>query len=177
MAQNLGLLSTGFAAFYFPNKRCLLQFLVVIPAVLGSTLVYALPEHNKAGRLAGFYLTEFFTACITLQFALMASNIAGHTKRAAANAVFFVGYSIGFIVGPQFFLGSEAPRYPTGFKTMIVTYSIVCLSPLGFWCYLTYLNRQKARKLESLGQADVYLENEEFLDLTDRQQLHFVYIK
>lgn len=48
-----------------------------------------------------------------------ASNIGGYTKRTTATAFVFLAYCIGNISGPHAFLGSEAPIYQTGCKTII----------------------------------------------------------
>lgn len=173
----LGLLATGTAAFYYPNCRCILQILAMVPAVIGSVCVYTLPNGQRVGRLIAFYFSNLYISGLTLQLALTASNIAGHTKRAATNSILFVGYSVGFIVGPQFFIASEAPRYPTGFKTLIIVYSILCGSPAIYWSYVTYLNRRKSRMLMDTEYTHGAAENEEFLDLTDKEQLRFVYAR
>jgi hypothetical protein len=89
----------------------------------------------------------------------------------------FLGYPTGFIIGPQFFLAKEAPKYETGFKTMIISFSMGCAAPLGLWVYLGRLNRRKEKFLRESGGEDVYVMNEEFMDLTDREQIHFVYSK
>lgn len=67
--------------------------------------------------------------------------------------------------------------YQTGFKTMIVTFAIACLAPLGMWVYLTWLNQRKETKLRESGGESVYAPNEELLDLTDWEQGHFRYSK
>lgn len=105
----------------------------------------------------------------------MSSNVAGHTKRSVSNAAMFLGYATGFITGPQFFLAKEAPKYGTGFRTMIITFSIGCAAPLGLWVYLGWLNRKKEKFLRESRGEDIYVRNEEFMDLTDREQIHFVY--
>jgi hypothetical protein len=88
-----------------------------------------------------------------------------------------LAYSVGFIVGPQFFLGKEAPTYPTAFKTMFICFIISLVAPWTYWGYITYLNTEKARQLVESGEANVAICNEEFLDLTDKEQSRFVYIK
>jgi ACS family allantoate permease-like MFS transporter len=40
-----------------------------------------------------------------------------------------------------------------------------------------WLNRRKEKFLRESGGEDVYVRNEEFMDLTDREQIHFVYSK
>ncbi len=154
-----------------------MQFISNVPAVIGSALVYALPANQRVGRLIAFYCTNFTNGSLPMMMALTTTNIAGHTKRSVASAILFVGYSLAFIIGPQFFLGSEAPQYPTGFKAMVIMFAIACLAPLGYYVYLTWLNRVKRRRLEEFGEQNVHVENEEFFDLTDKQQEHFFYSK
>lgn len=127
--------------------------------------------------MTAFAITGFANASLPLQFALVNSNIAGHTKRSISNAVMFLGYATGFIIGPQFFITKEAPKYQTGFTTMIITFGTTTFVPLGLWAYLTMLNKRKQARLVESGRENVYARNEEFLDLTDREQDHFFYSK
>jgi hypothetical protein len=110
-----------------------------------------------------------------MMFALTTTNIAGHTKRAVASAILFIGYSTAFIIGPQFFLTSEAPEYVTGFKTMVIMFAMACLAPWLYFFYARWCNRLKLEVLERNGESDAQLENEEFFDLTDKQQVRFMY--
>ncbi|KAJ9623744.1 hypothetical protein H2204_011146 [Knufia peltigerae] len=176
VVEDIALLITGYIAFSYPNMRCLMQFFCNIPAVVGSVLVYTLPTSNKAGRLVSFYITQFTNGSLPMMMALTTTNIAGHTKRSVATSLMFVGYCVGFIIGPQFFLSSEAPKYSTGFKTMIILFAVSSLAPLGYLTYARYQNRQKAKFLEQSGEANVHIQNEEFLDMTDKQQSHFFYV-
>jgi hypothetical protein len=173
----LGLPLAGYITSKYPNTRCINQFFTAFPAIIGSALVFYLKADNKGGRLAGFYLTGFSNATLPLQFALINSNTGGQTKRSIANAIMFLGYSTGFIIGPQFFLTSEAPIYGTGFRTMLITFTLLTVAPLGMYAYLTWQNKKRDAALMSSGGEDVYTENEEFLDLTDKEQIHFRYAK
>lgn len=172
----MGLVTAGFVTLYFPNTRCLMQFLCNVPAVIGSVLVYTLPYHNRTGRLIAFYCTNFTNASLPMMFALTTTNIAGQTKRSVSTALLFIGYSTAFIIGPQFFRASEAPKYGTGFKTMIIMFSIAALAPGLYFLYATWLNRRKQKNLEENGDDNGPMVNEEFFDLTDKQQRRFVYV-
>lgn len=152
-----------------------MQFVCNIPAIIGAALVYSLPDSSRVGRLVAFYCTNFTNGSLPMMFALTTSNIAGHTKRATANAILFVGYSTAFIIGPHFFISHEAPRYDTGFKTMIVMFSISAVMPGISYFYMVYLNKHKAEALANDEDGNEPVENEEFLDLTDKQQPRFVY--
>ncbi|EXJ79503.1 hypothetical protein A1O1_08767 [Capronia coronata CBS 617.96] len=173
----IGLPLAGYVSSKYADKRCISQFASAFPAIIGSALLFYVKSDNKAGRLAGFYLTGFSNAVLPLQFALMNSNTAGQTKRSITNAIMFLGYATGFIIGPQFFLSSEAPIYPTGFKTMLITFTLLTVAPVGLFVYLTWLNKQKQKHLIQAGGEHVYAHNEEFLDLTDKEQVHFRYSK
>jgi ACS family allantoate permease-like MFS transporter len=37
----------------------------------------------------------------------------------------FMGYSVGQIITPHFFLASESPRYPTSFRAVYVSVSLM----------------------------------------------------
>jgi hypothetical protein len=37
----------------------------------------------------------------------------------------FIGYSVGQIITPNFFLASESPRYPTGFRAVYVSVALM----------------------------------------------------
>lgn len=154
-----------------------MQFCCNVPAVIGAALVYALPAHNKVGRLVSFYCTNFTNGSLPMMFALTTTNISGQTKRGIANAIMFMGYSTGFIIGPQFFLASQAPTYQTGFETMMIVFAFACAAPGLYYAYVTWQNNKRSKALAASGEGNVYIHNEEFLDLTDKEQIHFVYSK
>jgi hypothetical protein len=65
----------------------------------------------QAGRYAGVLVLVASTNIFPLMLSLISSNVAGFTKKATVNAVFFIGYCAGNIAGPQFFVAAEAPNY------------------------------------------------------------------
>lgn len=135
VVEDIALLITGCIAYNYANMRCLMQFFCNIPAVLGSVLVHRLPTSNRAGRLVSFSTTQCTNGSLPMMMALTTINIAGHTKRSVATSLMFVGYCVGFIIGPQFFLTSEGPVYSTGFKTMIILFAVSSLGPPGDLAY------------------------------------------
>jgi hypothetical protein len=44
----------------------------------------------------------------------------------------FVGYAIGQIISPQFFLASESPAYPTGFRAFYVSTALMIVIQIGY---------------------------------------------
>lgn len=64
---------------------------------------WKLPSSNTGGRIAGFYLLNFFSSAWVQCIGLGTSNVAGYTKKAVYAAGTFIGYSLGNIVGPLMF--------------------------------------------------------------------------
>ena len=75
--------------------------------------------------------------------------------------------------GPQTFRPGDAPRYVPAEVTIIVCWG-VCLGILAFiHFYCVRQNKKKAQICAAPGY--VHLENQEWLDLTDRENPEFVY--
>lgn len=107
-------------ATYFRNTRCLMMIFNSSVAVVGMTLVWKLDESHAEARVAGLALASAFAANMPLQMSLISSNVATFTKRSLTSAMLFIGYCIGNIVGPQFFLESEEPAYPVCFSSFLM---------------------------------------------------------
>lgn len=60
---------------------------------------------------------------------------------------------------------------------MLVCFAMATVFPAFYWLYITWENRRRAKLLADSGEANAVVENEEFLDMTDKEQVHFVYIK
>lgn len=136
----------------------------------------AAADTSLPGRLIAFYLVNFCEACLPLLWAVTSSNVAGHTKRTTANAIQFIGYSAGLIIGPQFFLGTQAPHYPLALKAMLFSFCVTLVMPGCYYLYLRRKNQKKERLLQASGEANIVVRNEEFLDMTDKEQLRFRYV-
>ncbi|KAG7824865.1 hypothetical protein KL920_005447, partial [Ogataea angusta] len=94
---------------------------------------------------------------------VVSSNVAGHTKKITANTLFLIGFSTGNIIGPQAFLGSEAPVYITAKRTMVGTYVISATVPLILYVIYHFRNKKEGKVLEQVD--DTLLA---FGDLTDK---------
>jgi hypothetical protein len=60
---------------------------------------------------------------------------------------------------------------------MFIFFIIAAVGPWSYWAWVTYLNKQKAKHIAANAEANITAQDEEFLDLTDREQLRFVYCK
>ena len=159
--------------------------------MLGMILIVALPLTNNSGRLAGYYLTQASPTPFVALLSLLASNVAGYTKKVTVAAMYLIGYCVGNIIGTyrqptgtwfgtnpstsgqQTFRPSDAPRYVPAEVTIIVCWG-VCLGILAFIHF--YCVRQNKKKAEiRAAPGYVKLENQEWLDLTDRENPEFIY--
>ena len=109
---------------------------------------------------------------------LITANTGGSTKRTTVNALFFISYCVGNIVGPFAFKSSEAPRYPSGIVAIMVSYCVEIVVLLLFARYLSWRNRVKARRLAEQGLGATGEEEMAlmaFRDLTDLENPFFTY--
>ncbi|KAE8421712.1 major facilitator superfamily domain-containing protein [Aspergillus pseudocaelatus] len=164
------------------NNRCYVTILFLLPNLAGSFGLCYLPESNKVGRLICYYLTGSYNASFVLILSILTANIAGHTKKVVTNAMIFIGVCAGNIAGPFFYKETQAPRYPLGIWSMIVSHFVEILLVIVLRMALAWENRRRDR-LQGIGPSG---EGEEatqwemdrtaFSDLTDKENLNFRYV-
>lgn len=120
--QLVVLASASIVASRLGNVRLILMSLVCVISLVGMLLVNCLDHSNMYGRLVGIWLGAVFAANIPLSLSLIASNVAGFTKKATVAAMLFICYSVGNIIGPQFFLTSQKPTYQVRQKCLAGLY-------------------------------------------------------
>ena len=115
-------LSTGFLQSRLPNSRLHLATVAMIPPIIGTILINQLSDAHKWGRLVGVWLLAGYPVGFLVLLSLMAVNIAGSTKKTTANAMVFIFYCVGQIVGPQCFKSSQYPGYHDGITAMLISF-------------------------------------------------------
>lgn len=141
------------------GQRILVSMAGLTTALLGMILIVALPLGNNSGRLAGYYLTQASPTPFVALLSLIATNVAGYTKKTTIAALYLIAYCVGNIIGPQTFRPKDAPRYEPAEITIIVCWGL-CLLDLAFiWWYCRRQNAIKARIRQEPGY--VKLENQE----------------
>lgn len=155
------------------HNRLLVSTLGLIVAIIGMSLIVGLPLSNPTGRLIGYYLCLASPTPFVCLLSLISTNVAGYTKKTTVAALFLIFYCAGNIIGPQTFRPQDAPRYVPAEITIIVCYgvSLMIIVFIYFWCRLQ--NAKKAAIRAAPGY--VKLENQEWLDLTDRENPEFDY--
>jgi hypothetical protein len=152
------------------NQRGLNVVTLLIPGALGGALMAFLPGQNKAGKLIGNYLTNCIGASLPLLYSWVSANIAGHTKKVTMNAILLMSFCLGNIIGPLTFRQADAPNFVPAKITIIVTCAVAAMLALLLRAYYTWENKRRDRAMDS-----AYVRDEEFLDLTDRENQHFRY--
>ncbi|KAL4891479.1 major facilitator superfamily domain-containing protein [Aspergillus ambiguus] len=152
------LIISAAVATFVPRTRILMMFFNTVVSLIGMLLVWKLDEENRKGRLTGLALGAVFAVNIPLSLSIISSNVAGFTKRSVTSGLLFVAYCVGNIVGPQFFIDSEEPRYPTGMKAAI---SGLAFGAFFLLCLLIYYVFENHRRDSLYGPPAQLTEEEE----------------
>jgi len=142
-------------------------------SLLGILLVYALPTELKIGRLIGYYLTQASATGFVVILSLISSNVAGYTKKTTVSALYLIAYCVGNLIGPQVFQAKDAPRYTPALITIVVCWIICIILLLVIW----FVNVRENRRRDAFAASPeyVHVKNQEFLDLTDGENMDFRY--
>ncbi|KAI1823506.1 putative MFS allantoate transporter [Xylaria intraflava] len=162
----------------FENRRCLFILIFLIPNITGAFGLAYIDVHQKAGRLISYYLTGPYNAAFVMILSLQTANTSGHTKKVVTNAVLFLGYCTGKIIGPFFYLANQAPRYELGIWSIIVSHLIEVVVISSFWYLLRRENikRDEVQSAMEGGLEGRDLDTTAFADMTDKENLNFRYI-
>ncbi|KAJ7068194.1 MFS general substrate transporter [Mycena amicta] len=179
-------LTTLFCGWFSDKKgeRQLPIIIAIVPTIVGAAILIGLNDSGKKGVLLfAVYIIGTFGSALSTIYAYNASNTSGHTKRSTLNAMTLVSFAVGNIVGTQIFSPATAPDYIPGKIAIMCLLTVQLLVSLLLRYVNLRLNRKKRTKLEQLKQtrgwsdADVQRERDKyaFSDLTDKQNLYFVY--
>ncbi|KAJ5815189.1 Major facilitator superfamily domain general substrate transporter [Penicillium riverlandense] len=168
----ISLLLNGYIG-HITGQRILASLGGLVASIVGMILIVALPLSNKVGRLLGYYMTQASPTPFVALLSLISSNVAGYTKKTTVAAMYLIGYCAGNIIGPQTFRPKDAPRYVPAEITIIICWGVCLFLLVGVWFWYRRENRRKAEARAQPGY--VRLENQEWLDLTDRENPEFEY--
>jgi ACS family allantoate permease-like MFS transporter len=168
----VALIFCGWAGDKF-GCRILMGTTGMLVAIIGMLLIVCLPLSVPNGRLAGYYLTQASPTGFVALLSLLASNVAGYTKKTTVGALYLIAYCVGNIIGPQTFRPKDKPRYIPAEITIIVCYSLCVLDLLLIYFYYKKMNKKNALARTAPGYKK--LDKQEFLDLTDKENPEFVY--
>jgi ACS family allantoate permease-like MFS transporter len=158
---------------FFKHKLAIATGIVTFSLIASCMLAF--PMQSPHARLAGYYLYNLCPVGMICCLSCFTSNVAGHTKKITVNALYLIGYSVGNLIGPQTFIASQAPKYRGGQIAMVV--SLAVSTVLISWIYYNYWSENKRRdRLLAEGKLNIpHIENFEFADLTDKENVLFRY--
>ncbi|KAM5342279.1 hypothetical protein ACJ41O_013245 [Fusarium nematophilum] len=162
-------------AKYFPTKQCRTAWVLfgIIVGLISSVFLYALELDNFNGRLAALYMSYFYLGPYIVALGINTANTAGHTKKVTTNALIFIAYCVSNIVAPQFFRSHQAPLYPLGIAAILGSYILAMIAIILYALYCWYENKRRDSFDASAGE---HVQETDFRDLTDKQNIHFRYV-
>lgn len=102
-----------------------------------------------------------------------AANYAGHTKKITVNAIILFAYGASNIIGPLTFTGYTAPQYIPAKVAIMACLSLGVLGALVLRGWYVWENKRRDRLAAEGGIP--HIQDAEFMDLTDKQNLEFRY--
>ncbi|TFK75983.1 MFS general substrate transporter [Pluteus cervinus] len=179
-------ITTLFVGWYSDKKSERMGPVVICLSgtILGSAMLIGFNgSGHKGALLFAIYVIGTYQSAISLIYAYNASNTSGYTKKATVNAMTLVAFAMGNIVGAEIFQPKTAPDYIPG-KTAILVLMVVELAlTLSLRWANIRLNKKKQEQIAELQarkgwtEADLRRERDRhaFADLTDRENIYFVY--
>lgn len=157
----------------FKRKRLISCAFANTLVVIGMCLLSF--TSNRGSKLAGYLSFYIATATSAGMLSILASNVAGYTKKATANAMFLIEYCAGNVIGPQTFRSKQAPYYVGAKIAMFVSFIVGTLDLLLMYYIYDRKNKSKKEEKNRLGSNYQVSENVAFADLTDKQNPEFRY--
>lgn len=153
--------------------RTLSIALVTLCPLICCVLMMKLDLSLRISKLMAYYFFYFYWGPYAAMTSLSMANTAGHSKKTTVNAINFISYCVANIIGPQFFITSEAPTYGTGYHAILGFLSAAVVSILIYGLGCIYENKKRDSKF---GRPELaYKIEEDGLDMTDKQKESFRY--
>ncbi|KAK8846891.1 hypothetical protein IAR55_005981 [Kwoniella newhampshirensis] len=177
----VGSVFVGWFVNTYPNKNWMLILAVtmIIPSVVGIFLEGLLPNSKRWGRLVGFWITGCFNPPCYMIWCMTSLNVAGRTKKSVVQALNFLFWCLGFVIGPQTFQASTAPQYRPGLYFCCACFVVAELDLVAWYIWVRWENKRRDKRNEMMGITPEQAMIEGCLyglkDMTDRQNPHFRY--
>ncbi|GAA6052475.1 hypothetical protein JCM3770_001130 [Rhodotorula araucariae] len=114
--------SGALALKIFPNHCNWTRMALALVPLTGVIMMRTIPYSNKWALTGGYWMATANSSVYVIDMSLLASNFKGHTRKSMLSVVYFIGYCVGCIAGPQLFRTKESPLYPTAINAIIGIY-------------------------------------------------------
>ncbi|KAG0669457.1 hypothetical protein C6P40_004675, partial [Pichia californica] len=140
-------------AYFIKNIRFILIFITTGVTMAGIIMIWKI-DHTKhlQQALAGVYICGFYNAPYVMCLSLIASNTSGQTKKTFNSISVGLFYALGNLIGPQFFLSKQAPKYETGIKAMLAA-TCIMYGMIILYAGLCYLENKKRDNMNDADDA------------------------
>jgi hypothetical protein len=170
----------GIVTSTIPNSIMITIAICQIPALAGVVGIKLIPLERHVPLAACCWLFGCMGGAIILNWAIVASNFAGHTKRMTVNGLNFVFYYGGNIIGPFLFISDESPKYPTAVSAMASLFSISIASSLLMGLLMALENKKRDKAAREAQQGPAAMDEPDagydgFTDHTDKEMAEFRY--
>ncbi|KAG0644006.1 major facilitator superfamily domain-containing protein [Tuber brumale] len=172
--QVVSCLLFGWLADKYQNRMALATGAMLI-SLLGFALAVALPRSNLSGNLASYYIISASPAAFILLVSCISSNVAGYTKKTTVNAIVFIAYCAGNLIGPHTVDLADGPMYVKAKTISLVAWCISGAILIALRFHYTRSNAARDKKMRELGDRYRHKVDQEFMDLTDMENLEFRY--
>ncbi|KKY24550.1 putative allantoate permease [Phaeomoniella chlamydospora] len=165
----------SYIASRFKDSRCIIIAVANLVPLTCAILMWKLPRENKHGLLAAYYVFYTYWAPYVLSTSLPMANTSGHSKKLTMNAIYFIAYCVGNIVGPQLFRASDAPDYSHGYEGLLACVAIAIASISAYSILCRVENRKRDREADLSPRVDHVRAERAFSDQTDHEKRDFRY--
>lgn len=167
----------GYLASRFRNRTIIIILVLALFAIAGMVGFSTIPADQKMALTSCTWIVSVYGGAIILNYAVVAANFAGHTKRMAVNGIGFVSYFSGNFAGPFVFDPKEAPRYPSATKVLASMLGVGWVATAAMGIYMWNANRRRDAKAAAGNNAYDPLGGsiDGFTDHTDKENKSFRY--
>ncbi|KAF3077069.1 hypothetical protein CFAM422_000866 [Trichoderma lentiforme] len=176
------LLVVGVLTLKWPHTRFLLMIISTIPGFVGMLALGLLPTEGRRMlwiRWGLYLMTATSRSTGLMMWTLFPSNVAGRTKKSVIGTVMFIAYCVGGAVGPQTFRAEWAPRYIPAIILCGIMYGVVIALFIAWRFYYIMENKRRAKIIKEMGMTPEQSAHQGKIngesDMTDRQNIHFIY--
>lgn len=171
-AVQLSFIWIGVAMLYFvPKQRSIVICLLTLVPIVGNIMLLVMRNRSGWGLIVGSWLGSCVTSFYAILLSLNASNIRGNTKKSIVNNMFYVGYSLGCIIFPQWWNYTKDPTYKNGLIVDIAAWVFFEFLVIAYRFKCVYENKKR----DKLAEQGLIPDYSDMADLTDVQDLNHRY--
>lgn len=178
MAISSILVTSFLATRWGEGRRIFAIIICYIPGIIAAALLYSVPirPDTKQLHLGAIFIIPIVAVSAGVTYSLLASNVAGYTKKTVSGSLFFMSYSISNIISPQTFLQKQAPRYETGIAVTLAAFCLNIILFIGLYFWYTAENARRNKSEDGFTSNDDNSDLlEAFSDMTDKENLKLRY--